>query len=407
MQILKTIHRITKTNSLCSITSIARCTPSRFYAVQQPNAKEVIERYTEQDGEKILKIINNSNVNELLRYDITKGRANKLLTWRMRNGLLANLNDIFMVDGFGVKATEKFYQSLLQEPKSEDNNAGKPNRLRTAPFITPHIEPEQQMNIGSCVSLRIGVNSITWSRLELPAADYNGPCELTHWQHHELAEKKLHINELIHRCLYVNHQIPEADCYLFENPQMAQVSNNPGSVDQQNVNIQKAQVTAIMGYALASRQSRLEQMLEKKTPQNDDKLQPRSLIFYVRRFLTARLFNHLVGTERVSSEETILNMMRTYYNMDATEDYVAQKDDENTQKNGQQANDGNVALKVNVQFPVEQRDMFSKAPRYHREYLGQALLLNLTFIRLVLLQDAESIAKVSRGNKAKNEIEEL
>lgn len=326
----------------------------------------------------------------------------------MRNGLLSNLNDIFLIEGFGLKIADKFYQSLLQDPTKAAMELGKVKSVRTAPFITPPIEAKVQKRIQSCVSVRIGVNSITWARLELSPMASNQPCQLTHWQHHEISEKKLHINELIQRCLYVNHLIPSANCYLFENPQMAQVSNNPSSVDQQNINIQKAQVTAIMGFALASRPSELEEMLEggeeqKNSNESEGKLS-RSLVFYVRRFLTARLFNHLVGTERVSSESTVVNMMRTYYNINEKEDFLPLENEIYQQSEAEQPNtssESHMSFRDNVQFPMELREMFSKAPPYHREFLSQALLLNLAFIRLVLFQDAESIAKVSRGNKNK------
>ncbi|XP_065360887.1 uncharacterized protein LOC135954620 [Calliphora vicina] len=358
---------------------------------------ELLKKYTTEQEEKILKIVNNYNLNELLGYEISKGRANKLLAWRMRNGLLKDLNDIFSVEGFGLKVADKFYQSLLLEPKTNEEELGKAGRSRTAPFITPSLEGEQREAIKSCVSVRIGVNSITWARLDVSAQDINAPCLLTHWQHHEISEKKLHLHELIQRCLYINHLIPSADCYLFENPQMAQASNNPGSVEQQNINIQKAQVTAIMGYALASRNNELKDLADHETD-NKSKYLPN--MFYVRRFLTARLFNHLVGTERVSSEQTILDMMRTFYNTNEMNDFLPTE--ENSVLEGdQQTVEKDINISGRVQFPSELRQMFSKSPRYYREFLSQALLLNLTFVRLVLLQDSESIATVSRGNKTK------
>ncbi|KAM7355513.1 uncharacterized protein ACRADG_001539 [Cochliomyia hominivorax] len=357
---------------------------------------ELLGKYTPEQEEKILTIVNNYNLNELLGYEISKVRANKLLAYRTRNGLLKNLNDIFSVEGFGLKVADKFYQSLLQEPKTNELNLGKSGRSRTAPFITPALEANQRETIKFCVSVRIGVNSITWARLDVPEQNVNAPCILTHWQHHEISEKKLHINELIQRCLYVNHLIPSADCYLFENPQMAQASNNPGSVEQQNINIQKAQVTAIMGYALASRNSHLKELSDHEFDKKS-KILPN--VFYVRRFLAARLFNHLVGTERVSSEETIINMMRTYYNTNEMDDYLPNEGDENA--GNEDVGNKEIQLSGKVQFPIELRQMFAKVPRYYREFLGQTLLLNLTFVRLVLLQDAESIAQATGGNKVK------
>lgn len=279
---------------------------------------------------------------------------------------MSEISDILHVDGFGLKAVTKFYNSLL-EPVTNRNISGKTQKTsRTAPFITPTLDEQQRQLITSSVGVRIGVTSVSWARLELPENTYS-PCTLSHWQHHEINDKKLHLAELVRRCIYVAHQIPHADCYILENPQMAQASSNPGSIDQQNVNIQKSQVTAVLSYALMSR-----------TNPNETKTN----LFYLRRFLAARLFNHLVGTERVSSEDTILNMMRTHYNM------------EEQPEHGEK-----LYLCNQVQFPSNLRSMYSKVERYQRELLSQAFLLNLAFVRLVLLQDASSKASVSRSSK--------
>ncbi|XP_002008326.3 uncharacterized protein LOC6582626 [Drosophila mojavensis] len=342
---------------------------------KQPPAEPIIEDaepplelppYTEEQSKLILNAINQQGAEQLVRYDITKARVNKLNNWKTRNGPLRELSDIFLIDGFGLKVVTKFYKSLLEPAPSASSGTKTTKASRTAPFITPALDEQQRLCISSTVGVRIGVTSVSWARLELPQTKYS-PSLLTHWQHHEINDKKLHLAELVRRCLYVAHQIPQADCYVLENPQMAQASSNPGSIDQQNVNIQKAQVTSMLSYALMSRTSSDE---SKKN------------VFYLRRFLTARLFNHLVGTERVSSEETILGMMRTYYNM---EDYGDQDEQSNLQNQ--------------VQFPSDLRTMYSKVERYQRELLGQAFLLNLAFLRLVVLRDQESIASVSRNSK--------
>lgn len=276
---------------------------------------------------------------------------------------------------------------MLDRNKSEFNNILRP---RTAPFITPSIDEEQRQRIQSCVSVRVGVSSITWARLETHAQQ-NTPCLLTHWQHYEVNDKKLHLNDLVQRCLYVLHQIPNADCYLFENPQMAQ-ANNPGNAEQQNINIQKAQKTAILCYALSARNKATTTLSESNANENAP-TEPN--LFYLRRFLTARLFNHLVGSERVSSEDAVVNLMRTYYNTD--------------ERDGASFNSGYVTslFPGNVQFPTSLREMFSAVGRYQREFLGQALLLNLAFVRLVLLQDPNSIQIVSRSSSKNTDVPDM
>ncbi|XP_011204755.2 transcription elongation factor, mitochondrial isoform X1 [Bactrocera dorsalis] len=373
--------------------------PQSLESNKQTTGKNPLQNYTKDQQDKILTIVNKNE--ELLNYDIAKTRAVKLIAWKKRNGPLQSLEDILQIEGFSLRIADKFYKSMLGGHVDESKVAPSARR-RTAGFITPAIDAEHRAVLRSCVSLRVGVSSITWARLELPDSEsINAPCNLTHWQHHDITEKKLHLSDLVQRLLYVDHLIPDADCYIFENPQMA-INSNPGNVDQQNISIQKSQVTAVLAYALCTRGRYAEALkngheilpdANKKTEETWPN------VFYLRRFLTARLFSQLVGTERVSSEETILQLMRTHYN-------VSQLifDDESETVGNEKAND--VSFRRNVQFPLAHRDMFSRAERYQREFLGQALLLNLAFMRLVVLQDADSIAVVTR-NPNKTELEQL
>ncbi|KAH8335075.1 hypothetical protein KR074_002879, partial [Drosophila pseudoananassae] len=307
-------------------------------------------------------------------YDITKARATKLHAWKSQNGPIQELSDIFNVEGFGLKAATKFFGSLLEASNRRTKGAsGTQQKLKTpltTPFISPTIDEEQRLRIGSSVGIRIGVTSVSWARFELGNSE--SPCHLTHWHHYELNDKKLHLVELARRCLYLVHQIQHADCYVMERPQMAQAGSNPGSIDQQNINIQKAQVSAIISYALMFRAG-------------VDKINTNNL-FFMRRFLTARLFNHLVGAERVSSEDTLWAMMRN-------------------NENSSTETPPNKFLHTEVQFPEKLCKMFEQHQRYQRELLGQAFLLNLAFARLVIFQDPKAISSISRFAKGSPQTE--
>ncbi|XP_017042257.1 uncharacterized protein LOC108088798 [Drosophila ficusphila] len=339
--------------------------------MKDEQANSLLSTYSEAERLKILESINGNDVDQMSRYEITKARATKLYNWKSRHGPLQELSDILYVEGFGLKVANKFFKSLLEpaESGSREDVEKKTRAVRVAPFITPAMDEGQRQRIVSTVGVRIGVTSVSWARLEIGRND--APCMLTDWHHHELNDKKLHLSELCRRCLYVSHQIPQADCYVLESPQVAQASSNPGSIDQQNVNIQKAQVTAIVSYSLMARA--------------DSEENKANNLYYLRRFLSARLFNHLVGTERVSSEDTVLAMMQNRH-------FNAEHPPPSTS--------ASVSLRHHVQFPAEQRLIFSQQERYQRELLGQAFLLGLAFTRLVLVQDPQSIALVSRNAKS-------
>uniref|UniRef100_A0A1A9WD82 Transcription elongation factor, mitochondrial n=1 Tax=Glossina brevipalpis TaxID=37001 RepID=A0A1A9WD82_9MUSC len=337
-------------------------------------------KYSNEEKEKILKIINNSKIDDLLSYNISKMRANKLLSWLKHNGALTDLNDILHIEGFGSKYIIKFYQSLLNEETADVRKYQKVLKLSKS-FITPKIDIKQRLNTKSCVAVRIGINNVAWARLELPSASAERPSILTHWQQHDVVDKKLHLSDLVQRCLYVNHLIPTSDCYILENPPTAQATNKPSSLDQKNVSIQKAQITAMLGFALALR----NQLNEDKIHSDDIKMSSTPTnVFYMRRLLPARLFNYLVGAERVSSEKIVIDMMRTYYNID--ECFVKEGSD-------------TLTIRSNVQFSQELREMFSLASPSNRDLLSQALLLNLAFVRLILFEEEQSIATVTGLNR--------
>ncbi|KAH8322009.1 uncharacterized protein [Drosophila kikkawai] len=346
-------------------------TSAKQHGTEQDSSHNILPAYSDDQRLKILEAINGSCIDQMLNFDITKARAAKLQNWKTRYGPMKELGEILHIEGFSLKVATKLFKSLLEQVdgvrSSEVVPGQEPKASRTAPFITPAMDDKRRLQIVSSIGVRIGVTSVSWARMEIGRQDSS--CRLTNWQHHELNDKKMHLAELVQRCLYATHQIPQADCYVLESPQMAQVSNNPGSIDQQNVNIQKAQVSAIMSYALMSRMY-----------PDDNKAKN---VYYMRRFLTARLFNHLVGTERVTSEETILAMMRN--------DNYSEYKTSDTQA---------ITLLNQVHFPADLRQLFSQLARHQRDFLGQAFLLNLAFIRLVLLRDPTSITSVSRHSKS-------
>lgn len=92
---------------------------------------------------------------------------------------------------------------------------------------------------------------MSWARLTL--LENERAILLNEWNLYDMGDTKLHLNDLMQHCSYVNHLIPEADVYVFENPQTAQ----PGaqnSAAQININVQKSQLIAMMTMVLASRQ---------------------------------------------------------------------------------------------------------------------------------------------------------
>lgn len=83
-------------------------------------------------------------------------------------------------------------------------------------------------------------------------------------------------------------------------------------------------------------------------------------------------------------------MLRTVYNV---EDWLENSGNERG------TSGDNLTLRSNVNVPMELREVYNNAERYQRDFLGQALLIGMTFIRLCLLRTPESLALVSRNQK--------
>ncbi|CAD7080419.1 unnamed protein product [Hermetia illucens] len=321
--------------------------------------------------DRVLNILNGNDKNELMRYPISKTRLDKIQRWKAKNGRIENIEDLLQLDGFGVKMLEKMCENIishLDKPPLETNAS---SSKRPGVFTIPAVPTAMRDQYKSCVSVFTTVSSITWARIVLTD---NNPCHLSHWQHHEISEKRMHIGDLVRNMLYVIKMIPEADCYVMENPQIAQAAA-PGGAEQVNINVQKAQITGLLNYGLMSRANlKLDQ----------------SNVFYLKKYLSSRIFNTLVGNERVSTEHVVAELLRTVYNV---EDWLENSGNERG------TSGDNLTLRSNVNVPMELREVYNNAERYQRDFLGQALLIGMTFIRLCLLRTPESLASVSRNQK--------
>lgn len=104
-------------------------------------------------------------------------------------------------------------------------------------------------DIKTCVALHIGVHSVSWTHLQ---ANNHQVSEILDWKHCDLSDNKPHINDLVQTVLHIDDLIPKADCYVLENPQVAQAVQ-PGSPVQININVQKSQIIGMISSILANR----------------------------------------------------------------------------------------------------------------------------------------------------------
>lgn len=250
-------------------------------------------------------------------------------------------------------------------------------------FTIPHLYEHVRGTIESCVSVHIGVSSVTWTRFLIHP---DLPCEVTHWNHFDISEKKLHLSDFVQIVLYIDSLLPDANIYVLENPQMAQPSA-PGSPVQVNINIQKSQLISMLSIILANRSFDDSFFKQEENSENEEEIkksQPQQNVLFLKPFLASRLFGLYIGNERVSTESVILELLRVHYNIDeAGDDPVDKKE---------------ILGKINV--PMDLRTYYSQSVNFQKEYLGQSLLMGLCFLRLCVLKCFDSIDVVtSRSRK--------
>lgn len=317
------------------------------------------------------------------RFNITKNRIKNIDVWKRKHGKFININEILEVEGFGIKVLDNFCKSIINGENHEKlvKTVTKKVPQFTIPLLYEHI----RTTIESCVSVHIGVSSVTWTRFFLHP---DQPCEVTHWNHFDISEKKLHLSDFVQIVLYINSLLPEADVYVLENPQMAQPSA-PGSPVQININIQKSQLVSMLSIILANRN--LENTVynqQEETSEDDEanKVKPQQKVLFLKPFIASRLFGLYIGNERVSTESVILELLRVHYNVDDADDLsnpVEKKE---------------IVSKINV--PIDLRSYYSETESFQKEYLGQSLLMGLCFVRLCVLKCLDSIDIVtSRSRK--------
>lgn len=348
--------------------------------------------YSENQEFKILSTVNYQSDVELENYNISKARIRKISLRKEKLGNFNKVEDILELDGFGIKVLEKFCDSILKyEQELKDSTEAKESQLVTKKkqqFVSPLLLENVRKSITSCVSLHLDLSCIAWTKFKLNPKSEDNPSiksiTIEDWNCFEIADadKKLSLTDLIQILLYINNKIPTAESYVMEAQQVVQ-QTQPGNPVQMNVNVQKSQLIAMLSILLASRDGNhliIEQdeandkEYEIEVPKKKSISQQR--LFLLRHFLASRLHKTYIGAEKVSTEHVIENILRYNYTDDQPE-----------------------STNFNIlDVPQNHRELYNDAPKVHKEYLGQSLLVGLTFLKLCVQKCSQSLSIInSRG----------
>lgn len=298
------------------------------------------------------------------------------------------------LDGFGIKVLEKFCDSILESSKQKaskkensseegEDDLTNPNAKNKQQFVVPVVLEASRKKITSCVSFQIDLNYIAWTKLSLDSeSDGNLPIiRVEDWMSHSIGndDKKLSLSELIQNIIYVNNFISEADVYVVEAQMTSAQVKQPGTPVQVNINIQKSQVIAMLSMLMAARGSANPQPKQERNFSDSKQLQqpkPQQTVFFLKTYLASRLFKTYIGKERVSTQGTIEDILRYNYTKDQPEH----------------------PLFSSIDIPMVFQEQLNSASKCDREYMGQSMLIGLTFLKLCILKCPQSLAYLNIRN---------
>lgn len=354
---------------------------------------EFQSNYTDKQIDQILQTINSRPVDELSNFDISKQRIKKIEIRKQKQGEFASIEEILELDGFGVKVLEKFCDSILgtlpgvvKQTKGAESDTQSLLSKKKQQFVSPALLDTVRKSITSCVSFYVDLNSVAWTKLtfssENDGSGVENPICIDEWMCYEVGndDKKLSLSDLIEVLITLNNKIPYADVYVVEAQQMPQAAKQPGSPVQMNFNIQKAQFLAMLSILMASRESSVidneQSQSNFEEPGKDPKMPAKRQqnIFFLRNFLSSRLYKTFVGNERVATEQVVEKLLRYNYSPDQPNDLAFDT----------------------IDVPQHLREYFFTSGKIDKEYMGQSLLVGLTFVNLCILKCAQSTAMLNK-----------
>ncbi|XP_013172326.1 PREDICTED: transcription elongation factor, mitochondrial isoform X2 [Papilio xuthus] len=342
------LHYISTSKSYRSVTS-TKC----YLSLEADN------KYSDSEKLKILHTLNSSDSESLSRYDVAKTRVKKLSEWIKKYGKLKDISELENVDGFTEKTVKKFYKSILDGPKNVAN------RIK-GQILHPTLLETVRQNCRSVLSVYVTVNSVCWTLID--RTNY----ELLEWKYHGIEYpdgKRLQINEILDIAWQITTKLPEADIYVMkaESTSLRAAGSDPNNPKVLTVNLQKAQMIAMMIALINTRNINVD----RTSGENTDKLNQK--IYFLRSTLPYRLYGTLVGNERVSTDQTVEMLL------------------ENAKKIC--PNNSHVYVSESIV------SMFRSQKELQKDMMGHSLLLGLTFMDICIYMNQKSIAKLSRNGE--------
>lgn len=314
--------------------------------------------FTEEEKAKVLKTLNQSNPDQLSKFNVSQNRIKNLELWKTKKGPFKSLNEVLEVEGLGEKVLEKICENIISEnitSKIYKNLTSK--KIRN--ILSPSFDTIPIKEVKEAVGIYLGPTGISWAKLSC------NDNKLLNWNYESFTElpKKLLPFETFDLAVKIVNKLPDCNLYIFEtipniSPQ-GQTQSVPSYIHQIELNS--------MLLTLLNVRNNLKEdcnTISSKLPNK---------VYYLRSKIPARLFQTLVGNERVSSRKIISELL--------------------------ESNSETFSLPC-TPITVEHQliNIYDSQSPASQELLGQALLLIVAFMDLCVYKNEKCINIIMSGD---------
>ncbi|GJQ68748.1 hypothetical protein Trydic_g17280 [Trypoxylus dichotomus] len=279
-----------------SSRAVYSITKIRFCSSNVLGNKVFEDKLTAAEKERILNTLNTSNADELSKFKVTRKVLKNLMNWKNKKGPFTTVSEVLEVDGLGINILNKLCKSILLEDFTNLNKEKHlaTNKLRKTIIVPTLIENPNELTCA--VGLHIESAGISWAKLQKQGN------ELVSWNYSDFnaLPKRVLPTDAFQLAAKIMNSIPPADIYILESKQSTGPNKNPTKATPHS---HQLELTSMLIALLNTSQKHSFKQIVPSTDYYPNK------IYYLKNQLPARLFGALVGTERVSIEETILNIL--------------------------------------------------------------------------------------------------
>ncbi|XP_017771178.1 PREDICTED: transcription elongation factor, mitochondrial isoform X2 [Nicrophorus vespilloides] len=319
-----------------------------------PNEFQFKSNYSSEEQQKILSIINESNAEELSRYDMSQARIKNLDMWRTKNGPFVTLHEILEVEGLGENVLDKLCKSIIFNRSTDKVVSTAKNRRQV---LTPQLDSLLANSLQDAVGIHLAPTGVSWSKMD------RGSNLVQSWNYIDFMSvpKKLTPTDIFQMSVSILNKLPIGEVYVMESSQSAGPQNS--NMKQAPTYTQQIELSSMLLALLNTNNKHAINMGTQENPSYENN------VYYLRSNLPARMFRTFVGNERVSTTGIVKQLL--------------DKDD---------------SLPCStVEFQDNLKEYYFSQSASRKDLLGQSLMLVITFMNLCIYRNPNSLAAIAPG----------